>query len=46
MDGMAALLTQLGAIDWHVHVMDRYGGGQGVLTYFARTKRTPTRGAR
>ena len=32
----AGLLQGLGRIDWHVRVMDRYAGGQGVLTYFSR----------
>jgi hypothetical protein len=36
MDAVTALLQQLGTVDWHVRVMDRYGGGQGVLTYFSR----------
>jgi hypothetical protein len=33
---MAALLTHLGSIDWHVKVMAPYRGGQSVLTYFSR----------
>ena len=34
--GITALLAQLGRIDWHVRVMDRYQGGKSVLTYFSR----------
>ena len=33
---MAALLTELGTLEWHVKVMERYPGGEGVLTYFSR----------
>jgi len=33
---LVALLKDLGEGEWHVKVMDRYEGGQGVLTYFSR----------
>lgn len=35
-EAIGALLEQLGTINWHVRVMDRYEGGEGVLTYFSR----------
>lgn len=28
--------NRLGRVDWHVKVMDRYEGGEGVLKYFSR----------
>lgn len=34
--GLVNEWNRLGRVDWHVQVMDRYEGGEGVLTYFAR----------
>ena len=34
--GLASELNRLGRVEWHVKVMDRYAGGQGVLMYFSR----------
>jgi len=33
---LVTMLKDVGAREWHVKVMERYEGGQGVLTYFSR----------